>query len=217
MAKVGCHKIIMRYGLLISGLYIMSCGVAVSAKSDLGVSPISSIPYVVSLMTEYSIGELTAVMNIFLLILQIALLRANFQKVQLLQLPIGVLFGALIDFNLKLMEEYTPSSYLEQWGMCLLSFILLGFGVFCEIKANVAMLSGEGFVSAVSAVTGVKFAKNKVIVDSLLVGLAVVISFAYFTTLTGVREGTIAAAVAVGFFAGIFLRKIKILDRHIAE
>ncbi len=217
MAKSKTKELSIRYSLLVFGLFVMASGVAVSAKSNLGVSPISSVPYVVSLMTDFTIGELTAIMNTLLLLLQIIILRSKFQKEQLLQLPIGILFGALIDLNLRLMEHYTPSTYIEQWSLCLASFLLLGFGVFCEVKANVAMLSGEGFVSALSEVTGVKFSKNKIIVDSALVLAAVVISFAYFTTLNGVREGTVAAAVLVGFFAGIFLRKVKVLDKHFVK
>lgn len=215
MAKHNIKNLGVRYILLLLGLFVMASGVAISAKSNLGVSPISSIPYVLSLMTDYTIGELTIIMNTVLLILQIMILRSNFPKTQFLQFPIGILFGYLIDLNLFYMEKYIPVSYTEQWLLCIISFILIGFGVFCEVKASVAMLPGEGFVTAVTKVTNIKFSKNKVIVDSSLVILSVIISFAYFTTLHGVREGTIAAAIAVGFFAGIFLRKIKVLDRHL--
>ncbi len=215
MAHSKVRNISIRYSLLIFGLYIMAGGVAFSVKSDLGVSPISSIPYVVSLMTDFTIGELTAIMNTVLLVLQLILLRSNFPKTQLLQIPIGIAFGYLIDLNLIIIEHYAPSTYAEQWILCIASFMLLGLGVFCEVKADVAMLPGEGFVRAVTEVTKAKFSRNKVIVDSSLVILAVIISFVYFTHLHGVREGTIAAAIAVGFFAGIFLRKITILDRHL--
>ena len=207
-------KTCMRYMLLVFGLFIMAGGVALSAKSNLGVSPISSIPYVVSMMTDFTIGELTAIFNIILFAMQIVILRSNLPKAQFLQLPVGILFGYMIDINLILLQRYTPGTYLEQWLLCVASFILLGFGVFCEIKADVTMLSGEGLVSALTAVTGRRFSHNKVLIDSLLVVLAGIISFAYFTSVTGVREGTLAAAVAVGFFAGVFLRKIKVLDKH---
>ncbi len=215
MARKKFRNFGIRYALLVFGLFIMASGVAISAKSNLGVSPISSIPYVISLMTDFTIGELTVIMNTVLLLIQIILLRSNFPKAQYLQFPVGILFGYLIDLNLFLMKEYTPISYLEQWALCIASFILIGFGVFCEVKASVTMLPGEGLVTAVTKVTDVKFSKNKVIVDSCLVILSVIISFGYFTSLHGVREGTVAAAIAVGFFAGIFLRKIKLFDKHL--
>ena len=207
-------KTCMRYGLLVFGLFIMAGGVALSAKSNLGVSPISSIPYVVSMMTDFTIGELTAIFNIILFLMQIVILKSDLPKSQFLQLPVGILFGYMIDFNLIILQNYLPGTYIEQWLLCLASFILLGFGVFCEVKADVTMLSGEGLVSALTVITGKRFSRNKVLVDSILVVLSVIISFGYFTSITGVREGTLAAAVAVGFFAGIFLRKIKVLDRH---
>lgn len=207
----------IRYLFLIFGLFVMAAGVAFSAKSDLGVSPISSIPYVMSMITDFTIGELTAIMSTVLLIMQIAILRKKFPKEQILQFPIGILFGYLIDFNLFLIGSYAPTSYVEQWILCLLSFILIGFGVFCEVKANVVMLPGEGFVNAVTKVTTIKFSRNKIIVDSAMVLTAVIISFVYFTRLHGIREGTIAAAVSVGFFASIFIRKVKIFDRHLIK
>ena len=217
MSKNKTNNLIIRYIVLIFGLFIMASGVAFSAKSNLGVSPISSIPYVVSMITDFTIGELTAICNTILLLLQIILLRSNFPKEQILQFPIGILFGYLIDFNMFLIATYTPSSYTSQWIMCLLSFILLGFGVFCEVKAGVVMLPGEGFVNAITKVKENKFSNNKIIVDSSMVLMAVIISFIYFSELHGVREGTIAAALAVGFFASIFLKRVKIFDRHLAE
>ncbi len=217
MASSRVKNIWIRYTLLTFGLFVMASGVALSAKSDLGVSPISSIPYVVSMITDFTIGELTAIMSTMLLIIQIGLLRSKFPKEQLLQFPVGILFGYMIDLNLFLIETYKPASYPEQWLLCLLSFVLLGFGVFCEVKANVVMLPGEGFVNAITKVSRVQFSKNKIIVDSVMVITSVMISFACFAKLHGIREGTIAAALAVGFFASIFIKRIKFFDKHLAQ
>ncbi len=204
-----------RFFLLFIGLLAMALGVAVAVKSNLGVSPISSVPYVVSLITDFTIGELTIIMHFILMAFQLVLLRRRFPKVQLLQLPVGIAFGYMIDLFMFLLSGYAAQTYAERCGLCVFSLILLGFGVFCEVKADVAMLPGEGFVSALTTVTGIHFSRNKVIVDASLVAISVLISFVYCASLQGVREGTIAAAIAVGIIAGIFLRKVTILDRHL--
>ncbi len=43
--------ILKRYLLLLAGLAIMAFGVAFSIKASLGTSPISSVPYVISLFS----------------------------------------------------------------------------------------------------------------------------------------------------------------------
>lgn len=81
---------------------------ALCVRSNLGSSVISSIPMAFALAGEdglapsLTIGGYTNVMNIILVVLQIAVLRHRFEPVQLLQLIIGFLFGALIELNMIL-------------------------------------------------------------------------------------------------------------------
>ena len=50
---------------LLTGLSIMAFGVAFSIKASLGTSPISSLPYVVSLFSPLSVGTATIIMHCF--------------------------------------------------------------------------------------------------------------------------------------------------------
>ena len=56
------------------GLIIMTLGVAISVKSDLGVTPISSIPYTMTVVTAMDLGIATMVFSVLLVLLQILLL-----------------------------------------------------------------------------------------------------------------------------------------------
>lgn len=56
-------EVVKRYALLLIGLTIMSFGIAFSIKAALGTSPISSLPYVVSLFTPLSVGTATIIMH----------------------------------------------------------------------------------------------------------------------------------------------------------
>lgn len=77
-----------RYFFLFLGLLIMSFGVAFSVKASLGTSPISSVPYVVSLISPLTVGIATIVMHIIFILIQIVLLRKDFKVVQLIQIPV---------------------------------------------------------------------------------------------------------------------------------
>lgn len=76
-----------------AGLFIMTAGIAFSVKSDLGVSPVSSIPYTLTCVWGIEMGKATILFHVGLVLLQILLLRKDFKAISLLQIVIGVIFG----------------------------------------------------------------------------------------------------------------------------
>ena len=190
-----------RYLLLCVGLATMAFGVAFSIKGGLGTSPISSLPYVLSRFTPLTVGTATIAMHVTLILLQILLLRRRYQLIQLLQLPVALLFGMLTDAAVNVLQDIVPGSYPAQWGLCLVGILLVGIGVSFEVTANVVVLAGEGMVLAVCQVFPIKFAAGKVGFDVTLVLLATTLSFLFLGHLEGVREGTVAAALCVGMVA----------------
>lgn len=190
--------LIKRYLLLCAGLFIMSLGVGFSIKAGLGTSPISSLPYVLSLFTPLTVGTATIAMHCVLILLQILLLRKDFQIIQLMQLPVAFLFGYMTDFALWLLNPVQAGNYFESWIFCLIGILLVGIGVSCEVTAGVVTLAGEGMVLAVCQRFHVPFAKSKIGFDCTLVLSAVILGFLFLGQLAGVREGTLAAAILVG-------------------
>ena len=77
-------EIVKRAFVLIFGLVVMACGVALSINAELGTSPVSNIPYVTSLISGLTVGTTTIIVNVMIVILQIVLLRKKFQVIQLL-------------------------------------------------------------------------------------------------------------------------------------
>ena len=195
------RSILKRTLLLCIALGVMAVGVALSIKADLGTSPISSVPYVVSLMSEMSVGTATILINAILLVGEILIMRRQFQPIQLLQLAVVTLFGWLIDLCLWGLDGLTYADYGQQWMICIAGIIILGIGVSLEVTANLIPLPGEGLILSVCTVLPIKFGNMKVITDVSLVLVAVLLSFAFLSGLYGVREGTIAAAVCVGLVA----------------
>ena len=142
-------NVVKRCLLLIFGLLIMAYGVALSIKAGLGTSPISSLPYTLSQLTPLTVGTATIAMHCALILLQILLLRRGYSPIQLMQLPIALLFGYLTDFTLMTIQSLSPSTYIKQWIYCLLGVLLVGIGVSCEVNAKLIPLAGEGFILAV--------------------------------------------------------------------
>ena len=200
---------VKRYLIFFIGLFVNSLGVSLIAKANLGTSPISSIPYVLSLNFSFTLGNFTIFFSIFLIFLQLCILRKNFKLEHLLQIPISILFGYFIDFTMVLLKSVNPETYVMKFVYLLIGCLILGFGVYLEVLANVAMLPGESFVRAIVNTWNREFGSTKVMFDVSMAVIAAVLSFVFAYHLDGVREGTIIAALLVGFIARFFGKKLE--------
>ena len=194
-------SLLKRYLILLAGLAVMAFGVACSIKANLGTSPISSVPYVISLFAPLTVGTATILMHCVFILIQILLLRKQYHLIQLMQLPVAVFFGYLTDFGVWAVRGISCNSYWQQWILCLIGIFLVAVGVSLEVKAGVVVLAGEGVVLAVCKIFPVKFGYMKVGFDVTLVVIACILSLVFTGHLQGVREGTVAAALLVGMIA----------------
>ncbi len=207
------NNILKRSVVFLSGLFIMAFGVALSVKANLGVSPISCIPYICSVKYPLTMGETTILFNVLLILLQIILLRKKYKLVQLVQLPVIFIFGFFTDFTLYLVSGINISGYVWQVVLCLLSCATLALGVFLEVKAKLTYLAGEGLALAITDTFRIEFGKAKISIDSSMVIVGVVSSMVLLGQLQGVREGTIASALLVGYLAKLYSRKLSFVDK----
>lgn len=202
-------EVLKRYFIFLIGIYINSFGISFITKAALGMSPISSVPYVLSLGFWPTMGEFTIALSLLLILLQIALLGKKFKKASLLQIPVSIVFGYFIDWSMLLLEWVNPQEYLMKILFLLIGCVILGFGVFLEVAADVVMLPGEAFVQAVTIRFRTDFGITKVCFDASMAGSAMVISLILFHGVIGVREGTIVAALTVGLIAKLFGKALK--------
>lgn len=194
-------EIFKRYVMLCVGLLIVAFGVAFSILADLGTSPISCPPYVASMLCPLTVGEATIVMHCIFILIQMALLRKDYDWVQLMQLPVAFVFGYMTDFACWCIADVPCPNYLMQVVWCLVGIVLVGIGVSFEVVAGVVTLAGEGLVLAICKAFKTRFDITKVAVDVSLVALACVASLIWLDGIHGVREGTLAAALLVGVIA----------------
>ncbi|MEZ6854418.1 DUF6198 family protein [Halodesulfovibrio aestuarii] len=206
-----------RVVVFVLGLFVMALGVALSVKADLGVSPISCIPYVYSLTFDFSLGELTILMNILFIIIQILILRRKYSLLQLVQLPAITVFGFFIDYALTLVGGINVSSYGWQLFWCLLSCVVIAFGVFLLVKANLTYLPGDGLAVVLADLYKKEFGRVKVGFDSSLVIIGVISSFVLMSRLAGIREGTVIAALFVGYLVKLANSKLSRIGSWLGE
>lgn len=206
-----------RYLLFIAGLFVNAFGISLIIKANLGSSPISSLPYTLSLKYPVTLGQFTFLLNMLLIAGQMWFLKKDFQKQQLLQLPVSVLFSIFIDWSMGLLGGFIPSNYSMQILSLLAGCMVLGLGISMEVIANVVMLSGEAFVQAISLRTGKEFGVVKICFDTSLALLACAVSLILLGSIVGVREGTVIAALVVGIFARFFNRKFAFVGQLLSR
>ncbi len=191
----------------------MAFGVSFSVKADIGVSPISCVPYIYSLGFSLSIGEFTILLNALFIVIQIAILRKKYNPIQLIQLPAVIFFGYCIDVAMILVENLMPTSYIEQLILCLFSCVVLAFGILLVVKTRLTYLPLEGLVVVISQTFKKEFGKIKISMDSLMVIIGVISSFAFLNQLAGIREGSIIAALSIGALIKFFSINLPFIEK----
>lgn len=202
-----------RYIIFILGLLVNSLGVGFVTKANLGTSPISSIPYVLSMNFALSLGTFTVLFSLLLIWFQLLILRKNFKIEHILQIPVSLAFGIFIDLSMALLEFMHPEQYGMKFFCLILGCLILGVGVYMEILADVVMLPGESLVRSIVYRWKCEFGMTKVAFDvSMTIG-AGILSFLLAGRLAGVREGTVIAAVLVGFIARLIGSRLAFLSK----
>ncbi len=202
--KIKSEHYIVRFIVYIIGLFIMTLGVSMSVKSDLGVSPVSSIPYTITCIFGLEMGKATILFHIFLVIIQIFILRKEFKAKNLLQVVVGVLFGYFTTFSNYLFTYLpTPNNIFIRLILMIVSTLFIAVGIFFYLPADIVPLAGEGAMKAISDKTGVVFSRVKIGFDLTMVLISLISCLVALHRLGSVGVGTIIAAVLVGINLGI--------------
>lgn len=195
-----------RIALMLVGIAVMGLGIDIVVKADLGNSPISATPNVLSLgFTMVSFGTFMLGWQCFLVLVQIALLRREFRLVDLWQIPISVFFGVCIDSFMALLGPAAPTSYVASWLWLAGGMAVLALGIVMTVVSGTVMNCGEAVVQAVVRKTGARFGTVKEGFDLACAALACLCAFLFVGHLAGVREGTFVCAAFTGVIVNIYM------------
>ena len=91
-------KSINRIIIYICGIFLLALGGVLAIKSNLGASPVSSLPLSISKVSSISLGTAAAILFTIYVGMQIILLKRDFKMIQLLQIVFAILFGQIMNF-----------------------------------------------------------------------------------------------------------------------
>ena len=198
------------------GVYGIAFAIAMARTAQLGTSCIAAIPNVLSyVFAPITIGQFQILMNLAMVLGQVALNRSWRHPVEFWQMIPATIFGMLVDFNVWLLAGLPMEGYLMQWGWCALSIVILGLAVSLELLADSVMMPGEGIVLSIAMVSRKPFPRCKVAFDVSCIVVAAAISLAALGGLVGVREGTVATAIFTGPIVKVWNRVLQPAKRWI--
>lgn len=153
---------------------------------------------------------------------QILVLRKDYEPRQLLQIVVTLVFGFYTDVTMWMtsflqVPESLPHAiaWPLQFIELLIGGAILAFGIACEVRSDTLMLAPEGFSLAISRKFNKDFGKVKIVSDTLLVVIAIVLMFIYFHhwdwKMIGV--GTLVSMFYVGFMVRVYAPHITWLDK----
>ena len=159
----------------IGGLLIITIGINISKMSNLGISPVSSIPRATEQIWGFTLGVTTFIIYVFLVLAQLIILRKNFKLRNALGILLTFVFSWMIDLTGTdpkaighLMLNFPrPSNYIMQFIYMVVSVIIIGIGVFLYLRPNWVPMPAEGLAGAIAQVTGKTFGDCKTIVDKV--------------------------------------------------
>ena len=181
------------------GFFVMTIGIALSVKSNLGVSPVSSIPYTMTCVWGIEMGVATVIFHVILVILQMLLMRRRFECKNLLQIPVGMVFGAFTT-TCNTLAAMLPSTdnLIIRLLMCWIATVFVAIGIFFYVPADIMPLAGEGAMLAISTLTGKPFPTVKIAFDVSMVIISLITCLIFLHGLGSVGIGTVIAALLVG-------------------
>jgi len=213
--KILNPRFLLRLLLYLLGNFVLAFGVAVAVKSDLGITPVNSIAYVISRITSIDHGLATFIIYTGYVLFQIVILRGEFNPLSFLQIAVAGIFGWFVSINNSLLSFPAPDAYWLRVLLMLVSVVIVALGIMLYLKAGLLPQPAEGLLLAIQKKTGWKLSNIKISFDCSVVAIAAAVSLLTVHRIVGIREGTLMAMLGVGKIMGFFSERLDRMVRPI--
>lgn len=186
----------------ILGLVLMAFGLVFIKRLQMGISPISSVPDAISMVTPFTLGNVTIAFHVLCVIGQIVVNKKPTVRI-ILTLPLAIAFGYLIDLFMFIMD-YTIDPLWLRIVLLIPGIIVSALGVVLIVGADLMLPAPDAFMRTISAVYKLPLSKVKTTGDVIWVTTSIIIDLSCTGTLHSVGLGTICSALFVGKCIGLF-------------
>lgn len=186
-----------RIGIYILGIFLVSFGIVLCKKCGLGISPISSIPFVLAEALPITLGNLTTLFHFVNIALQMLMARTVRDLGIWLQVPLAFVFGWVIDWmNRVVVIDNTV--LLWQILVLVFSIFFTALGMICMLGMNLIQNPPDGTVRQISILQNRELGTVKIIYDVCCTGISILLGLALLREIKGFGIATVASAVFTG-------------------
>jgi uncharacterized membrane protein YczE len=218
----------------VAGLLLLALGITLNTKAGLGVSPIISISYSISQISNSNFGNVTFILYSTFVLIEVILhiiisrrkKRANAKyclkqviMMDILQLPLSLIFTRFMNLFSGFFPDLSTDcpgtfqgSIIGRVIILLIAIVLTGIGAVLSLDMRIIPNPGDGIVQAISDFCGKKVGFVKNCFDLFNVCFTSTICMISLGHIVGIGIGTVLAVVGVGrvmaFFNHFCLTKI---------
>lgn len=196
----------------IAGLVILSLGIVLNTKTNMGVSPLISVAYCVSEITDIGMGDVTFLWYMVFVLVEIlshiCTKRYKVIPADILQIPLSVAVTRFMNLFSALLPDVGESMGMRVLFLAV-AIVLTGVGISLSLNVRLVPNPGDGIVQALADCSGKKVSTMKNILDAVCVLITIVISMAFTGKIVGVGVGTVFAVIFVGRVVAVFNRFFK--------
>ena len=201
-------KTLNRVLIYFLGLIILCVGVVLNTKTNLGVAAINAIPYVVSKSTSFSLGSCVFVLYLVFIAMQF-LINKKVDFLTVLQLPVSLLFGRMVDIvNIHILK-FEAQSIFSGLAMLIIAILLVSLGTTLVVSQNLVPNAPDGMVNALGNLFDKPFGYIKVRFDIICDGLALIVSYLMTGRIVGIGLGTLVSMLMTGNVCSFFKKLLN--------
>ncbi|MCF2554921.1 YczE/YyaS/YitT family protein [Faecalicatena contorta] len=223
------RKNINRGLFYIIGLLVLALGIILNTKAGLGVSPIISVAYSVSVIIDANFGNMTLLLySSFILIEMLLHTRAHYLKKKrtsdgvesslkllllkdALQFPLSLGFTRFMNLFSDAIPAYdTPgvsvfySSFPGRIIVLIFAIILTGIGAAVSLNMRLIPNPGDGIVQAIADCIGKTVGFTKNCFDLFCILTTIIVGTVFAGHMIGIGIGTVLAVIGVGRVIAVF-------------
>lgn len=211
MTEVAAMNFIKRCAALIIGIVIVSFGTSLTIQAAIGVGAYDAMALSVSYITGIKVGTISMVANGTCILLQLLIEKRDFKLIQLLQIGLVLLQGAVVNFFVyTVFADWKIVHYITRIPVLAAGYITIAFGITVIMRSDIIRNPLEGVSQLIADKRGKPMGRLRQQWDIAFVLIALSLAFFSRTAFT-IREGTILGMLLFGPFLDLFKKPVGAL------
>lgn len=195
------RTVIYRVLIYIIGMLVLALGITLNTRTNLGVSPLISVAFCVSKLTNVNIGNMTflwyAVFVIVEIICHVIMKRYRSIIADILQIPLSIIFTRFMNLFTIVIPDMT-GNIGGRLVVLSIAIILTGMGIVLTLNVRLIPNPGDGIVQALADLFQTKISTVKNALDIICAVISTVLGLAFAGKIIGIGIGTVLAVIFVG-------------------